>query len=298
MMRRVVLLLAVSLGQSAAAPTDVHVAVFGLFHPAALTISAAGGVVSLRGDRQSCVLRDIDEARIDLGGGSLSVTCAGATFSTQAVHATGSTGHAADLDLRVPGRITRRYRSRLDITASDDELVPVVTMDLETAVASVVGAEQVMSAPLEALKAQAVAARSFFVASGHRHHGFDFCDTTHCQFLREAPAGDHPAARAARETAGLVLDYRGSPIAAFYSANCGGHTRTLADAGLRSGDGYPYFSVECVVSSTRRHADGERRGHGVGLCQEGAAGMAAEQGASFAEILRHYYPETTLDMQR
>jgi len=164
-------------------------------------------------------------------------------------------------------------------------------------VASVVGAEQVMSAPPEALKAQAVAARSFLVASGRRHHGFDFCDTTHCQFLREPPAESHPAARAARETAGLVLDYRGTPIAAFYSASCGGHTRTLADAGLRSDDGYPYFSVECVVS-TPRHVDGERRGHGVGLCQNGAAGMAAELGASFVDILRHYYPGTTVEAHR
>jgi Stage II sporulation protein len=295
MMRRLVLLLAASLGQPGApAPTDVQVAVFGLFHSAALTVSAAGGVVSLRGDRNSCVLRDIEEARVELRAASLRVTCAGALFSTHVIHATGPAGDSADFDLSVPGRITRRYRGRLEVTAADDEVVPVVTMDLETAVASVVGAEQVMSAPLEALKAQAVAARSFFVASGRRHHGFGFCDTTHCQFLREPPAESHPAARAARETAGLVLDYRGSPITAFYSASCGGHTRTLADAGLRSDDGYPYFSVECV-GSRRRHVEGERRGHGVGLCQEGAAGMAAEQGASFVDILRHYYPETTLD---
>jgi SpoIID/LytB domain protein len=127
-----------------------------------------------------------------------------------------------------------------------------------------------------------------------RHHGFDFCDTTHCQFLREPPGADHPAFLAARETAGLVLAFRGAPIAAFYSASCGGRTRTLAEAGLEAAAGYPYFSVECAYSA-RRHPSGERNGHGVGLCQEGAAQMAAEGGASFAEILRYYYPGTRLE---
>ena len=222
------------------------------------------------------------------------VACAAAVFSTRAVRVTGPTGQAADLQLSVPGRITRRFHGRLDVILDGSELVPVVSMDLETAVASVVAAEQIGSTPPEALKAQAVAARSFFIAARRRHHGFDFCDTTHCQFLREPPAADHPAARAARETAGLVLAFRGAPIPAFYSASCGGRTRTLAEAGLDAADGYPYFSVECGAA---RHAAGDRNGHGIGMCQRGAASLAAEHGASFAEILKHYYPGTTLEVR-
>jgi len=87
-----------------------------------------------------------------------------------------------------------------------------------------------------------------------------------------------------------VLAFRGTPIPALYSANCGGRTRTLAEAGLRAADGYPYFSVECVP----RHAT-DRNGHGIGLCQEGAASLAAERHASFVEILQYYYPATTLE---
>jgi len=259
-------------------------------------VSSGGGVISLRSDHDSCVLRDREQARVDLDDISLRMTCAGAVFSAAAIHVTGPQGQAADLELSVPGRMTRRFHGRLDVIAAGDELAPVVSMDLETAVASVVAAEQIASAPPEALKAQAVAARSFFAAAGRRHRSFDFCDTTHCQFLREPPAADHPAARAARETAGLVLAFRGAPIPAFYSASCGGRTRTLADAGLRGAGGYPYFSVECAYC-VRQHAAGDRNGHGVGLCQEGAAGMAAEHGASFAEILQHYYPGTTLEIR-
>ena len=296
MIRRALLFLSVSLGQLAApAPTDVRVGVFGLFHPRALTLVAAAEGLSLRGDRDrdGCVLRARDAAAIVLVDGALRVTCAGRTFTTPAVQAAGLAGSDAALELRVPERIARHYRGRLAVTIVNGELLPVVAMDLETAVASVVGAEQIDATSIEALKAQAVAARSFIVASRHRHRGFDVCDTTHCQFLREPPGDERPAAQAARETSGLVLTYRGSPIAAFYSASCGGRTRTLAEAGLDAGDGYPYFGVACV-SATGRHAGGERSGHGIGLCQEGAAAMAVEAHASFDEILRHYYPETTL----
>jgi peptidoglycan hydrolase-like amidase len=174
----------------------------------------------------------------------------------------------------------------------DDELVSVVSMDLETAVASVVAAEQIASTPLEALKAQAIAARSYLVASRGRHRGFDFCDTTHCQFLREPPAPNRRAAQAARDTAGQVIAYRDRTIPAFYSASCGGHTLTLADVGRPAADGYPYFSVECAYCG--HHMNGQRQGHGLGLCQVGAADLAATRHATCADILAHYYPGTNL----
>jgi peptidoglycan hydrolase-like amidase len=296
MMRCALVLLVLSLGRAPAAmAADVRVGVFGLFHPGALAVSAPDDAISLRGDRDGCVLRGGDEARVNLDGGSLRVTCAAVAFSARAVRVTGPSGGPADLEIGVPGKIRRRFHGRLDVTSTGRELVPVVSTDLETAVASVVAAEQTAATPLEALKAQAVAARSFFVAGRARHHGFDFCDTTHCQFFREPPAFDHPASLASRETAGLVLAFRGAPIAAFYSARCGGRTRTLAEAGLQAADGYPYFSIECAYCA--RHHEGDRSGHGVGLCQEGAARFAAERGASFADILQYYYPGTTLEMR-
>jgi stage II sporulation protein D len=39
--------------------------------------------------------------------------------------------------------------------------------------------------------------------------------------------------------------------------------------------------------------EGHSVGHGIGMCQHGAAGMA-NSGAGFREILNHYYPNTTL----
>jgi peptidoglycan hydrolase-like amidase len=181
--------------------------------------------------------------------------------------------------LAVPGKIERKFRGRLDVTAHGEELLAIVHMDIETAVASVVAAEIPPGAPMEALRAQAVAARSFLTAAKDRHHGFDFCDTTHCQFLRQPPDPSQVTFRAAESTRGLTLQYRGQTIAAFYSADCGGHT----EASPPGPNGYAYARVECPRQT------GSRRGHGLGLCQEGAVALAAS-GRGYLEILEYYYP--------
>jgi len=156
-----------------------------------------------------------------------------------------------------------------------------VTMDVETAVASIVAAESPPGAGLESLKAQAAVARSYLLAAGPRHPHSDFCDTTHCQFLREPPAADSRAALAARATAGMVLIHEGRVIEALYSADCGGTTREFT-AGR-----YPYFSVSCPVRSDAPS------GHRLGLCQVGAAAMAF-RGATWLDILSRYFPAATL----
>lgn len=153
-------------------------------------------------------------------------------------------GGPADFVLSVPGRIERRFSGVLEIRDAGRELEAVVVMDLETAVASAVAPESAPGASIEAWKAQAVAARSFYTAARGRHTGFDFCDTTHCQHLREPPDAGAPAWAAAAATRGLVLLYSGRPFPALFSASCGGRTRTLAEAGL-PGEGYPYFAAEC-----------------------------------------------------
>jgi stage II sporulation protein D len=162
----------------------------------------------------------------------------------------------------------------------------IVTMDRETAVASIVAAESPPGAPIEARKAQAVVARSFLIAARGRHDGFDFCDTTHCQFLREPASPTSPARRAQEATASLVLTYQGRPIAALYSANCGGRTRTLADAGWQV-EPYPYFAVDCPMG-------GQIAGHRIGMCQTGASELA-RRGATFREILSRYFPAAAIE---
>ena len=264
----------------------VTIGVFGLFRPKELTLRPVPGQV---------LLLEAGGEKIVLGGAlRLRIADCGLQIEDHGCVQRVSS-QESEFILSVPGKIERRFRGRLQVTGAGDRLVAVVALDRETAVASVVAAESPPGASLEALKAQAVVARSFFAAmtARGRHDGFDFCDTTHCQFLREPPDSGDPAWLATAQTRGLILHYRGAALAAYYSANCGGRTRSLAEAGMPA-EGYPYFGVEC--SYCLRNAR-ERRGHGLGLCQEGAAGMAAA-GAGFREILGHYYPNAILSSLR
>jgi stage II sporulation protein D len=245
---RAVLLLFLALALSPhAIAQDVRIGVLGLFHPRevhlqasrneAVIIHAAGQTFVLEpGSRMAATLRISDDALLlDFGGHVL---------RTAELRAAARNNNAVSFLLTVPGKITRAYRGTLVVKAARGEVVPIITMDLETAVASAVAAESDSDTPPEALKAQAVVARSYFLAGGGRHRDFDFCDLTHCQFLREPPAPDSSAAVAARETQGIVLTFEEKPFAPMFSRSCGGHTRTPAEVGLPGG-AYPYFSVLC-----------------------------------------------------
>jgi stage II sporulation protein D len=125
----------------------------------------------------------------------------------------------------------------------------VKTLDLEEYVAAVVANEVPAGWPDEALRAQAVAARTFAVAQkvaqgpGARAHlGASVLDQVY------RATGHPPAAalRAARATAGEVLTWGAAPIAAYFSASCGGvsesaeaafHVAPGTTPYLRGGDG-------------------------------------------------------------
>jgi len=79
---------------------------------------------------------------------------------------------------------------------------------------------------LEALKAQAVAARTYAVKNmgQSRLEGYDICNTDACQVYMGAGTEDPLATQAVRETRGMIATYNGLPINALYSSTCGGRT--------------------------------------------------------------------------
>jgi peptidoglycan hydrolase-like amidase len=284
----------------------VRIGVFGLFHPVALDVTPVHGQVW-------AIESGVESNQGSNGRRQILEGSASARLRSPS-RVTGRDGGEAAFMLSVPGRgsgvpgldghpkIQREFHGRLEILQRDGHLVAIVTMDLETAVASIVAAEGSAAVPFEARKAQAVVTRSFLAAGRGRHADFDFCDTTHCQFLREPPAGSSTAHRAAAETRGQMLTYEGRVIAALYSADCGGHTRALAESGWGDGKSgewaganpnfaYPYFAVECPVGGAI--SGHPVSGHQVGMCQVGAAEMA-RRGSTFQEILRHYFPATAI----
>ncbi len=120
-------------------------------------------------------------------------------------------------------------------------------LSLEDYVLGVMRAEGSMETEPEALKALAIAVRTYALKNRGRHakDGFDFCSTTHCQrFLsvrsptvREGSLSDQtlPDGRASdaivaavRSTEGQMLrDQRGQPVDAYFGASCGGETANV-----------------------------------------------------------------------
>ncbi len=123
------------------------------------------------------------------------------------------------------GEMNRRYPGSLKVKAENGELVFVNKLDEDSYLSSVVGAEMVPRAGLEALKAQAVLCRTFtHTASRHQNDDWDFCDLTHCQSYLGLESTTPLTIKAVGETRGLVLTYDGNPCEIFYHSSCGGKT--------------------------------------------------------------------------
>lgn len=125
--------------------------------------------------------------------------------------------------LTLPGRIY--------LTAEDNGRFAVVNeARIEKILAGVVAAEIYASAPMEALKAQAVAARTDMLAKvGQRHHTdpFSICSEVHCQAYGGMQRINPRVAAAVKDTRGMVLTdpkRGGRLVDAFYCAASGGHT--------------------------------------------------------------------------
>ena len=113
----------------------------------------------------------------------------------------------------------------MEIVAKGGVLLLTIQLPLEDYVAGVLAGEAEGMRSQEALKAMAVAARTYAVhfRGRHRLQGFDLCDSTHCQVLRLSAVNDRARA-AAEATEGELLWYRGTTAATYYHKDCGGTT--------------------------------------------------------------------------
>ncbi len=129
--------------------------------------------------------------------------------------------------LRVPASEVRVHLVRENITRM---------MPLEDYVLGVVASEGSTEDELEALKALAVASRTYALKNERRHagEGYDFCSTTHCQryrFVNLATANAQPSLAilsAVKETTGEILqDSHGQIVDSYFGASCGGVTANI-----------------------------------------------------------------------
>lgn len=130
-----------------------------------------------------------------------------------------------------PDRAFLHLPGALEVTRGRRGLSVVNEAPFEAYILGVVAAEGAASFHHEALKALAIAARSYTERNRRRHQdGAELCDTTHCH-VYAGIGGVATSVRAAVEaTRGLFALYDGQPIDAVYSADCGGRTQSPDDA--------------------------------------------------------------------
>lgn len=134
----------------------------------------------------------------------------------------------------------RWYRGELELRVVDGQIVGVNQLPLEDYLYGVVPAEMPSNWPLESLKAQAVAARTYAVANRGRFgsRGFDLKPTVASQVYKGAAAETALSNTAVNATRGQVVTYNGKVIRAYFHASAGGYTES-ADAVW--GESLPYL---------------------------------------------------------
>lgn len=124
-----------------------------------------------------------------------------------------------------------RYRGRLILRLDPGQTVTIVEeISLEDYLEGVLPHEMDPDWPLEALKAQAVVARTFAYANmgKFRRDGFDLTSDTRSQVYRGLTSVNENVRSAVRQTRGEVLGWQGKLLTVFYHSCCGGMTENLA----------------------------------------------------------------------
>ena len=138
---------------------------------------------------------------------------------------------------------SRRYRGSIVIDARRGHLLLVNRLSLEQYLYSVVGAEMPSDWPIEALKTQAVASRSYaafqIIHSPNKPH-YDVVDDTRDQAYRGVESESVSSRRAVDETAGTILTWNDRPILAAFTENNGGKSSESKQVFRVS---YPYLQA-------------------------------------------------------
>ncbi len=357
-------MLVVVVAASAAAPAGAAEVVRIAVVVSAARVTVLGEGLTLAPLREGAVPEPVAGGRAELALAGDALTVNGAPLD------------AAGAVFAAPGGVTAAgvaLQGAVEVRRAGAGLAAIDVLPLEDYVAAVTGAEMPPGFPPEALRAQAVAARTFAVFKKLEavqearpwHLGATVLD----QVYRGASVD--PRARAAAEaTSGEVLVHEHAPIEAYFHAACGGRTERGAEAlgrdrpylvsqpctgcrdapgvrwtlrvpaeelGRLAGLGAPASAVRVLertgsgraarveVAAGRRKISlgavdlrqrlgfarlpslgfeargdkgaavfqGRGRGHGAGLCQWGAAGLA-RAGLDFRAILARYYPGAEL----
>lgn len=161
----------------------------------------------------------------------------------------GETSYEAPLRVKAKRDIfyinEKQYKGDLVIHMEHRDILVVNELPLETYLVGLINAEMNSKWHLEAVKAQAVVARTFAMKKmeERRHKNYDVKADVSDQVYHGSSLEDEESELAVAQTAGEVLLYRGELANAFYHSTCGGHTASSQEVWGRY---YPYLiGVEC-----------------------------------------------------
>jgi stage II sporulation protein D len=140
----------------------------------------------------------------------------------------------------------RKYRGKVEIYSADKGMLVVNELPLEDYLVGLINCEISSQWPMEAIKAQAVVARTYAVyqKEARKTAIYQLESTVMDQVYEGCEIEDSRAVRGVNETAGEVLTYENKVIQAYYHSNCGGHTEASENVW---GVALPYLKgVDCA----------------------------------------------------
>ncbi|MDC3160630.1 SpoIID/LytB domain-containing protein [Prochlorococcus sp. AH-716-G04] len=132
----------------------------------------------------------------------------------------------------------KRYSGILNILVLDSEILVINILGIEKYLSSVVGSEMPAKWPLEALKAQAIASRTYALKQ-KGNPIYDIDSTQKNQVYNGLESRTYQTVRAVRSTRSLVLTYKNKLINALFHSSSGGMTENSQDVWKNE---YPYLS--------------------------------------------------------
>jgi stage II sporulation protein D len=119
------------------------------------------------------------------------------------------------------------YRGSIEVRVDGGGVTAINELDMDSYLRGVVAGEMPSSWPLEALKVQAVAARTYALATRKTGGAFDQYPDTRSQVYRGVIGESVRSDAAVRGTAGRIVTYAGVPAVTYYFSTSGGHTENV-----------------------------------------------------------------------